>query len=76
MSDDKKEVPLGSGLAELARRKLKGRGRQIDAAVDQASDSRKRMLKDLDNRIAAARAANNQDLVNKYMARKKALEAL
>ena len=41
-----------------------------------AAENRARLIRDLDERIAAARAANNMDLVNKYEARKKALMEL
>jgi hypothetical protein len=43
---------------------------------DMAAKNRKRLIKQLDARISAARGANNMDLVNKYMARKKALKSL
>lgn len=43
---------------------------------DMAAENRARLIRDLDARIAAARAANNMDLVNKYTERKKALAAL
>lgn len=43
---------------------------------DMAAENRARLIRDLDSRIAAARAANNMDLVNKYEARKKALKEL
>ena len=48
----------------------------VGVGRDMAAENRARLMRDLDARIAAARAANNMDLVNKYMARKKALEAL
>lgn len=43
---------------------------------DMAAENRTRLMRDLDSRIAAARAANNMDLVNTYEARKKALAEL
>ena len=46
---------------------------KVGVGRDMAAENRKRLVKDLDDRIAAARAANNMDLVNKYSARKKAL---
>lgn len=43
---------------------------------DHSEENKQRLLADLDARIRAARAAGNQDLVNKYTTRRKALEAL
>lgn len=37
----KKSLKLGTGAAERARKKLGGRGRQIDAIVDAASKGKK-----------------------------------
>lgn len=107
MSDERRkpeDVALGTGLADLAKRLLMGRQRQVDDAVDsavtgevkpkprkpkaapkkkkkksstdKAAKNRARAITDLNSRIAAARAANNMDLVNTYEARKKALEGL
>lgn len=35
-------LPLGSGMAEDAKRKLRRRGRDIDATVDKAAGKKKR----------------------------------
>lgn len=48
----------------------KGTGRDL------AAESRAALIRQLDARITAARAANNMDLVNKYMAQKKQLESM
>lgn len=73
---------LGEGNTETVKPKpkpkVKPRPHKEKAGVgrDMAAENRARLIRDLDERIAAARAANNMDLVNKYEARKKALMEL
>lgn len=75
---------LGEGMGTSVKPKKKPRKKvpkvskseKMGVGRDMAAQNRTRLMKDLDNRIAAARAASNMDLVNKYMARKKALADL
>jgi hypothetical protein len=49
---------------------------KVGVGRDMAAENRARLIRDLDARIAAARASNNMDLVNRYTAKKEALKAL
>ena len=58
------------------KKKAPKKKKKSSVGRDMAAENRARLMRDLDSRIAAARAANNMDLVNTYEARKKALAEL
>lgn len=69
-----KPEPREPKPAPKKKKKKKTEKSKVDR--DKAAKNRDRLMRDLDSRIAAARGANNMDLVNTYEARKKALAEL
>jgi hypothetical protein len=73
---------LGEGSSVKKKKKVKKKApakkltEKAGVGRDHSNENKTRLMRDLDSRLAAARAANNTDLVNKYTARKNALREL